>query len=156
MTLEFLCFIALICDLFGVNGQQKDRLKSWYFGDVSVPYLHRNAILGYNDVTNEVFMFGGAYIANIIDPAIVYKFEYETGNWSELSVNGEPIFNRAQGYTQYNNIIYYYTSNGINTLSMNKPYDTSLVISISSVSSFINGGCCLSSDVNGHLFMSSG
>ena len=151
--MRILCFVFIVV----INdSQQQNMLTSWNFGDESVPYLHRDAISGYNAITDEFFMFGGGNNGGIIDPAIVYKFEYETGNWSELSVNGEPTFNRAQGYTQYNNIIYYYTSNEINTLSMNEPYDTSLVFSTSSIASLINGGCCLSSDINGHLFMSSG
>ena len=150
----FVCFV-LVCVF--INGQQTDRLTSWNYGDPSAPYSHRNAISGYNNITDEFFMFGGYNnVDGTITPAVVHKYGYSTGIWETLNVNGIPTYNAAQGYTQYNNVIYYYTTNAINTVNMNAPYSTSLTISASSISTLINGGCCLSADINGHLFMSSG
>ena len=61
----------------------------------------------------------------------------------------------AQYYTQHNNVIYYCTFNEIRTYNMTYPYSQNVTIPINNITLYWDN-ICLSADINGNLFLSSG
>ena len=121
-----------------------------------VPYYVRDAVGGYNSITDEFFIFGGYDNYDLQD--IGYIYEYKTGIWKPISVDERiyTIWSHSQYYTQYNNIIYYYAHplKKINTYNMTFPYSHGHSIETTGIT--MNEDPCLSSDIYGNLFLSSG
>ena len=126
-----------------------------------MPYYIRDAVGGYNNITDEFFIFAGwthnnniaAHVQNI-----GYIYSYKTAIWKGITFN-KTIFSvgqYSQYYTQCNDIIYYYvkSSNTIDTYNMSYPYSHGYSIPLTGITT--DADPCLSADVNGNLFLSSG
>ena len=137
------------------------------FLDVSilVPYSVRDAVVGYNNITDELFIIGGHN--SIGDQNIGYKYSYNTRVWTGITLSEPITANWAQHFTQHNNVIYYYTGTTTNkiikTYNMTYPYSQTLSIQVNNITTYVYMDInrvyahpCLSSDVNGNLFLSSG
>ena len=113
---------------------------------VKVPHSVFDAVGGYNNITDEFFIF--RY------PNMGYKFSYKNRVWSDIHVDIEGISGVSQYYTQHGNVIYYYVDNAIKTYNMTYPYSNMLSIGIKNIT--LNAYPCLSADISGNLFLSSG
>ena len=120
---------------------------------IKVRYKIRDAVGGYNDITDEFFVFGG--FNDYGDQSIGYRYSYINGDWNDINLTQTIQRSSSQYYTQYNNVIYYYTYNTIKTYNMTYPYSDELSIAING-NTPIYDSPCLSVDINGNLFISSG
>ena len=118
-----------------------------------MPHAVRDGIGGYNNITDEVFIFGGWNTQYL---HIGYKYSYKTGIRSGIILAESIRSSYSQYYTQYNNVIYYYSglvTHKINTYNMTYPYSQRLFIDLGAV--LVYDSPCLSVDSNGNLFLSS-
>ena len=101
-----------------------------------------------------MFIFGGWNDSGIQN--IGYIYSYKTGIWKGITLTETINPQRSEYYTQYNNIIYYYVraTNKINTYNMRYPYSNGLSIPLTGIT--VYNDPCLSVDINGNLFLSSG
>ena len=97
-------------------------------------------------------MFGG-YNENGLN-SNGYKYSYKTGIWTGIIFQQFGQRNAAQYFTQYDNVIYYYSNNDIKTYNMTYPHLQTLSIPLNGITTY--GSQCLSTDINGNLFLSSG
>ena len=110
------------------------------------------AIGGYNNITDEFFMLGGILQKTRQHHDIGYKYSYKTGIWTGIAfdaLDGPTL----QDFTQHNNVIYYWARNSIKTYNMTYPYSQEFSIPITGIRVFEDP--CLSSDIDGNLFLSS-
>ena len=125
-----------------------------------MPYPVRDAVGGYNNITDEFFIFSGSNSDGTtnIPQNIGYIYSYKTEIWKPITFNKTQfkLGQHSQYYTQYNNVIYYYvhSSNTINRYNMTYPYSNEYSIPLTDIT--IDSDPCLSADINGNLFLSSG
>ena len=121
-----------------------------------MPYRVRDAVGGYNSITDEFFIFGGWDYSVNGSLNAGYKYSYMNGTWNGIHFNQSITRSLSQYYTQHNNVIYYYNginTNKINTFNMTYPYSQTLTIDANGLT--IYDSPCLSVDKYGNLYLSS-
>ena len=72
-----------------------------------MPYRVRDAVGGYNSITDEFFIFGGWDYSVNGSLNAGYKYSYMNGTWNGIHFNQSITRSLSQYYTQHNNVIYY-------------------------------------------------
>ena len=163
MKNNLLCLLFIAINII-INGQQRDTLTSWFVNNNhEMPYIGTNVVCGYDMNTNEAIIFGGRNLSTTINPSEIWKYSYDNDRWISTNDTGVSVFNTAQYYTTYNNVIYYYAIDNIYTYSMTDG-STDVIINTSSINAMIYEGSggfewrgpCLSVDSIGNFYLSSG
>ena len=66
-----------------------------------VPYTVEDAVVGYNNISDELYMIGGHN--SMGDQNIGYKYSYNTRAWTKINLSEPITANWAQYFTQHKN-----------------------------------------------------